>query len=178
MWLDLCLSNLICDSDIFSLSLTISLIMLLLHSFAPWMQFHSSFTAWFPGLRPSLVTCSPLYILTKKGNFWIKIYNYSSYPEISLIRPLFPILLSRMVVQRDSIVPCLREQKPCGNIPICQSLSGKMLLRPHCTSIIANQCIIIIGKCPLKYSMEINQCFLLQSIWDSCLCLYPTRAAI
>ena len=131
----------------------------LLPLFTPRMQFHSISTAWFPGLRSSLVTRSPLYILTKEGNFWVEIYNHSSHPEISLIKPLFPILLNRMVMQRDSIVPCLRKQKPCGNMPVCQSLSGKMLLRPHCTSIIANQCIIIIGKHPLRYSMEINQMF-------------------
>ena len=54
--------------------------------------------AWFPGLRPLLVTCSPLFILTEEGNFWVKTYNHSSHPEVSLIRPPFPILLSRMVV--------------------------------------------------------------------------------
>ena len=72
---------------------------------------------------------------------------------------LFPTFLNRMVVQRDSIVPCLRKQKPCSNMPVYQDLSGKMLSRLHCTCIIANQCIIIIGKCPLRYSMEINQMF-------------------
>ena len=137
----------------------ISLVMPLLHSFAPRMQFCSISAAWFPGLRSSLVTCSPLFVLTKEGNFWVKTYNHSSCPEVSLIRPLFSILLNRMVMQRDSIVPCLRKQKPCGNMPVCQSLSGKMLLRLHCTSIIGNQCIITIGKCPLRYSMKINQMF-------------------
>ena len=137
----------------------ISLVMPLLHSFTPKMLFHSISAAWFPGLRPSLVTRSPLFVLTEDRNFWVEIYNHSSYPKISLIRPLFPILLSRMVVQRDSIIPCLKKQKPCDNMPVCQSLSGRMLLRLHCTSIITNQCIIIIGKHPLRYTMEINLTF-------------------
>ena len=159
IWLDLCLLNLICRPAIFLLLLMISLVMSLLHSFAPRMQFHSISTAWFLGLRPLLVTCLPLFVLTKKGNFWVKIYNLSSCPEVSLIRPPFPILLSRMVMQRDSIVPYLRKHKPCSNIPVCQSLSGKMLLRLHCIFIITNQCIVIIGKHPLRYSMEINLTF-------------------
>ena len=44
-------------------------------------------------------------------------------------------------------------------MPVCQNLSGKMLLRHHYIFIITNQCIIIIGKHPLKYSMEINLMF-------------------
>ena len=44
-------------------------------------------------------------------------------------------------------------------MPVCQSLSGKMLLRHHCISIITNQCTVIIGKCPLRYSMETNLSF-------------------
>ena len=159
MWLDLCLLNLICSPAISLPLLTISLVMPLLHSSAPRIQFHSISTAWFPGLRPLLVTCSPLFILTEKGNFWIEIYNHSSHPKVSLIRPPFPILLSRMVVQRDSIISCLRKQKSCGNMPVCQSLSGKMLLRLHCIFIIINQYVIIIGKCPLRYSMKINLIF-------------------
>ena len=159
MWLDLCLLSLIHGPTISLSLLTISLVMSLLHSFAPRMQFHSISAAWFPGLRPLLVTCSPLFILTKEGNFWVETYNHSSCSEVSLIKPLFPILFNRMVVQRDSIIPCLRKQKPCSNMPIYQSLSGKMLLRLHCTFIIANQCIIIIEKCPLRYSMEINLTF-------------------
>ena len=41
----------------------------------------------------------------------------------------------------------------------CLPNSGKMLLRLHCTFIIANQCIVIIGKHPLRYSVEINLTF-------------------
>ena len=158
MWLDLWLSNLIYGPAISLPLLTISLIMLLLHSFTPRMQFHSISAALFPELRSLLVT-SPLFILTKEGNSWIKTYNCSSHPEVSLIRPLFPILINRMVVQRDSIVPCLRKQKPCSNMPVCQSLSDKMLLKHHYISIIANQCVIIIGKHPLRYSMKTNLMF-------------------
>ena len=44
-------------------------------------------------------------------------------------------------------------------MPVCQSLSGKMLLRLHYIFIITNQYIIIIGKYPLRYSMEINLMF-------------------
>ena len=44
-------------------------------------------------------------------------------------------------------------------MPVCQSLFGRMLLRLHCTFIITNQCVITIGKCPLRYSMEINLTF-------------------
>ena len=98
MWLDLCLLNLIHSPAISSLLLMISLIMPLLHSFAPRMQFHSISTAWFLGLRLLLVTHSPLFVLTKEGNFWVGTYNHSSHPEVSLIRPPFPILLNRMVV--------------------------------------------------------------------------------
>ena len=120
-----------------------------IHSHQGW-----SSAAWFPGLRPLLVIHSPLFILTKEGNFWVETYN-----RVSLIRPLFPILLNRIVVQRDSIAPCLRKQKPCSNMPVCQSLSGKMLSRLYCIFIIANQCVVIIEKHPLRYSMEINLTF-------------------
>ena len=117
-------------------------------------HFHSM-VSW----AKTLVTCSPLFILTEEGNFWVKTYNHSSHPEESLIRPPFPILLNRMIMQRDSILPCLRKQKPCSNMPVCQSLYGKMLSRLYCIFIIANQCIIIIGKHSLRYSMEINLMF-------------------
>ena len=137
----------------------IFLVMPLLHSFTPRMQFHSISTAWFSRLRPLLVTCLPLFVLTEERNSWVETYNCSSHPEVSLIRPPFSILLSRIVMQRDSIIPCLRKQKPCSNMPIYQSLSGKMLLRLHCIFIIANQCTVIIGKCSLRYSMEINLTF-------------------
>ena len=142
-----------------SLSLTISLVMPLSCLFAPRMQFRSISAAWFPGLRLLLVTRSPLFILTEEGNFWVETYKCSSRPEVSLIRPQFPILLSRMVEQRGSIELCLRKQKPCGNMPVCQSLSGKMLSRHHCMFTIANQCIVTIGKRPLRSSMEINPMF-------------------
>ena len=67
----------------------------LLHSFAPRMQFQSISAAWFLGLRSLLVTRSPLFILTEEENFWVGTYNHPSCSEVSLIRPLFPILLKQ-----------------------------------------------------------------------------------
>ena len=150
--------NLVCGPNISSLSLMISLIMPLLHSFAPRMQFCSISTPWFLGLRPSLVTHSPLFVLTEEGNFWVKTYNCFLIQRYHSSDLYFPHSSAEWSC-RNLIVPCLRKQKPCGNMPICQSLSGKMLLRLHCTSIITSQCVIIFGKYPLRYSMEINQTF-------------------
>jgi hypothetical protein len=62
-------------------------------------------------------------------------------------------------VQRGSIELCLKKQKPYANMLVCHDLSGKMLLKPHYTSIIDNPCIVINGRHPLSNSMETNLMF-------------------
>ena len=86
----------------FSLSSMTSLVTRLLRSFVTKMPLHSILRLWFPGLKPSLVTCSPLYIRTVGGNLWLESYNSSSCPEKSLIRLPSHTHPSKMVVQRDS----------------------------------------------------------------------------
>ena len=100
--LGLCLLN--CDHALvmFSpLSMT-SPVTRLLCFYVTKMPLHSISRQWFPGLKPSLVTCSPLYVQTMGGNLWLESYNSSSHPKESLIRPPFHTHPSKMVVQRGS----------------------------------------------------------------------------
>ena len=88
---------------IFSLSLTIIPVTRLLCSYITKMPLPSISRPWFPGLKPSLVTRSPLYVWTMGGNLWLENYNSSSRPEESLIRLPSHTHPSKMVVQRGSI---------------------------------------------------------------------------
>ena len=145
--------------------------MYLLPSYATKTQLHSIFRLWYLGLKPSLVTRSPLYILTEGGNLWLGNYNRSSVPEVSLTRHLFLIYPNKMVVQRGSIELCLKKQKPYTNMLVCHDLSRKMLLKLHCIFIIDNPCVIMIGRHPLNHSMETNLIFPTLGFQNTFLCL-------
>ena len=65
--LGLCLLNLTLTHIMFSLSLMTFHVISLLHFFVTKMLLYNIFWLWYPGLRPSLVTCSSLYIQTMGG---------------------------------------------------------------------------------------------------------------
>ena len=101
-WWDLCPLNRNHTLVIFLLSSTIIPVTHLLCSYVTKMLLHSTSRLWFPGLKPSPVTCSPLYVRTVGGNLWLESYNSSSCPEESLIRLLFHTHPNKMVMQRGS----------------------------------------------------------------------------
>src|SRR4029077_11820819 len=102
-WSDLCLLNHNHALVMFLLLLTIIPVTRLLRSYVTKTPLRSISRLWFPGLKPSLVTRSPLYVRTVGGNLWLESYNSSSLPEESHIRHPFHTHPSKMVVQRGSI---------------------------------------------------------------------------
>ena len=101
-WLGLCPLNHDHALVMFLLLSTIIPVTHLLRSYITKTPLRSISRLWFPGLKPSLVTRSPLYVRTVGGNLWLESYNSSSRPEESLIRPPSHIHPSKMVVQRGS----------------------------------------------------------------------------
>ena len=162
---------------VLSHSLRIILVMHLLHSYITKMLLCSIFSLWLTGLRPSPVNCSPLYIQTIGGNSWAKSFKCSFRPEASLIKLQFPIHPNKMVMQRGSIELCLRKLKPYDNMLVCLYLSGKTQLKQPYTSITNNQCVVINGGHPLKFSMETSLMFHTLGYFAHTLtCLYPQNS--
>ena len=95
------------------------------------------------------------------AHLWLESLKCSSCPKESHIRHLFLIHPSKMVMQRGSTKLCLKKQKQCAIMPICQNPFGKMLLKPHYIFITNNWCIVMIERCPLNHSMETNWMFLI-----------------
>ena len=157
--LGLCLQNHVLVLVMSSLSLMTIWVMHLSRLYATKTQLHSISRLWYLGLKPLLVTRSPLYIQTEGGNSWLGNYNRSSIPEVSLTRHLFLIHPNKTVVQRGSIALCLRKQKPYAYMLVCHDLSGKTLVKLHCIFITDSPCVVMNGERPLNLSMETNLMF-------------------
>ena len=111
------------------------------------------------------------------GNSWAKSFKRSFCPEALHIKLQFPIHPNKMVVQRGSIKLCLKKLKPFDNMLVCLDLSGKMQLKQPCTSITNNQCVVINGGHPLKFSMKTSLMFHTSGYLAHTLtCLYPQNS--